>query len=466
MLSTMSFFARTRGISRFFTGLACLFLLATGVIHAQTKGLVSETGATDSEKPEYYVPPWTISLNAGGYLFEGDEAVKNGALLSIGVGYDYSPRLTFEGSFYVAPHLSSNSVYDYEEGGIALPSPQAREGLSKESCQAYGVAADALFHLSVIENRHWDPYLVAGVGVTYFTAERPHRLRLDPVLRYGIGMAYHFNAEWAVRADLVGILTMEHTEFNWMPTVGATWRWGTAVPSRLTVVGGKPDRDGDGLPDDEEAIWGTDPDNPDTDGDGLLDGEEVYIYKTDPLNPDTDYDGLTDGAEVHVYRTNPLLRDTDGGGVADGHEVIEDGTNPLDPSDDLLLFTLHIEFDTDKADLKPQYFADLDKIGRVMARDPGSKARVEGHADKRKSSVHEYNMKLSERRAKAVSDYLANRFKLAPSRFTPVGYGFTRPMAQNHVVTGNSQNRRVEIYIRQGPEQPVKPAAAAPQSQK
>jgi OOP family OmpA-OmpF porin len=435
------------GARRLAAGLAAMALAAN--VFAQS------SAQTETKEPDYAVPPWTISLNAGGMFFEGDEAVKDGPAFSLSLGYDYSPRWTFEGVFYVAPHLVSNTVWNYEEGGVALPVPRPREGLSKESCQAYGLALDALFHLSVIDNRHWDPYLIAGVGATYFTADRPHRLRLDPILRYGVGMAYHFNAEWAVRADLLGILTMEHTEFNWMPTAGVTWRWGTGVPSRLAVTGGKPDRDGDGLPDDEEARWNTDPDDPDTDKDGLMDGEEVYVYKTDPLNPDTDYDGLKDGAEVQVYRTNPLVRDTDNGGVADGHEVIEDGTNPLDPSDDLLLFTLHIEFDTDKADIKPQYFGDLDKIGRVMARDPGSTARVEGHADKRKTSVHEYNMKLSERRARAVADYLSSRFKLAPSRFTPVGYGFTRPMAPNHPVTGNVQNRRVEVYIRKGPGQPA-----------
>ncbi len=433
-------------------------LAITGVARAQLETRTDEQVV--SEQPDYLTHPWSLSLNLGGYMFENDEAVNDGFAFSIGLGYDYSPRWTFEGMFYVAPHLSSNTVYNYDKDGMALPVPQPREGLGKKSCAAIGLAVDALFHLALIDDRHWDPYLIAGIGATYFTAERPHRLRLDPAIRYGVGMAYHFNEAWALRADLIGLLTLEHTEFNWMPSVGVTWRWGTTVPPRLMLAGGKPDRDGDGLPDDEELKWGTDPDDPDTDGDGLLDGEEVYIYHTDPLNPDSDYDGLTDGAEVHVYGTNPLVRDTDGGGVADGHEVLEDGTNPLDPSDDLLLFTLHIEFDTDKAVIKPQYFADLDKIGRVMARDPGSTARVEGHADQRKTSVKDYNIKLSERRAKAVADYISGRYKMNSSRFTPVGYGFARPMAPNHPVTGNVQNRRVEVYIRKGPENQAEPGTA------
>jgi len=149
--------------------------------------------------------------------------------------------------------------------------------------------------------------------------------------------------------------------------------------------------------------------------------------------------------------------------VADGHEVIEDGTNPLDPSDDLLLFTLHIEFDTDKAVIRSQYFPDLNKIGKVLARDQQATARVEGHADKRKTSKYKYNMDLSERRAKAVANYLNEKFGIAHSRLTPVGYGYTRPLAANDPIAGNEKNRRVEVYIRKGADQPA--ATPAPRQE-
>ena len=59
------------------------------------------------------------------------------------------------------------------------------------------------------------------------------------------------------------------------------------------------DTDRDGVPDDEEARRGTDPNNPDSDGDGLPDGEELR-YGADPLDPDSDNDGINDGEEVDL----------------------------------------------------------------------------------------------------------------------------------------------------------------------
>ncbi|MFS0876435.1 hypothetical protein [Solibacillus isronensis] len=60
------------------------------------------------------------------------------------------------------------------------------------------------------------------------------------------------------------------------------------------------DSDGDGLSDDEEIRWGTNPFNPDTDGDGLTDYFEVIHFKKDVLDPrikDTDKNGINDGEE-------------------------------------------------------------------------------------------------------------------------------------------------------------------------
>lgn len=439
--------------------LAVAMLLTAGLVLTSTLGAQGTSSSGD-------VPPWYMGIGGGFINFEGDEATKDGGFIQFKIGYDYDPRWSFEGSFLVFPKLDRNDVYDYDQNNV----PTMRKGLDGNSTWMLGLAADARMHIIADDTPRLDPYLILGVGGNYSQREREDCWNIDPIIRYGGGVAYHFNPEWSLRLDLLCASPIHKKrdviEFNFMPSVGVDWKWGAHVPAKYAVAGGPQDTDGDGLSDAEETQIGTDPRNPDTDGDGLMDGEEVKKYHTDPLNPDTDYDALTDGAEVYTYKTNPLDRDTDKGGVADGHEVIEDNTNPLDPSDDLLLFTLEIEFETDKTVIRSKYFDDLNKIGKVLARDPQATARIEGHADKRKTSNHKYNMDLSERRAKAVAQYLTDKFGVARSRMTPVGYGFTRPLAANDPINGNEKNRRVEVYIRKGADAPeVKEQYQGPKSQ-
>jgi adhesin transport system outer membrane protein len=76
-----------------------------------------------------------------------------------------------------------------------------------------------------------------------------------------------------------------------------------------------------------------------------------------------------------------------------------------------------------------------------------SGVEVAGHTDKRNTSKPDYNQKLSEKRAKSVSDYLA-KHGIDAKRLTVKGYGFDKPVAENDPIEGNKANRRVEL-IRQ-----------------
>ena len=86
------------------------------------------------------------------------------------------------------------------------------------------------------------------------------------------------------------------------------------------------DKDLDGLVNEKERDWGTDPTDPDTDNDNLSDYQEVTWKKSDPLDSDTDNDGLNDFNEV-LKDTNPRVPDSDGDGWLDKAEI-DAGSDP------------------------------------------------------------------------------------------------------------------------------------------
>jgi outer membrane protein OmpA-like peptidoglycan-associated protein len=101
-----------------------------------------------------------------------------------------------------------------------------------------------------------------------------------------------------------------------------------------------------------------------------------------------------------------------------------------------------INFDTDSDRIKEESKPTLDKIVALLKAEPGWKLTIEGHTDSTASA--EYNQRLSERRAAAVSSYLAAA-GIDGSRLSSVGYGATRPVAANDTPLGRAQNRRVEL---------------------
>lgn len=99
------------------------------------------------------------------------------------------------------------------------------------------------------------------------------------------------------------------------------------------------DTDGDGLSDEDEDFFGTDPRNADTDEDGINDGAEI-AGGTNPFGteeafepgtgPDTDGDGIVDSDE-ELLGTNPNAADSDGDGASDFDELFLNATDPNDP---------------------------------------------------------------------------------------------------------------------------------------
>jgi outer membrane protein OmpA-like peptidoglycan-associated protein len=116
------------------------------------------------------------------------------------------------------------------------------------------------------------------------------------------------------------------------------------------------------------------------------------------------------------------------------------GTAPILMPTDLL-------FDYDSANLRPGATASLQKLGRLIQRNPQAAFKVEGHTDS--FGGDQYNMVLSQRRAETVKAWLVENMSIEADRIQTQGYGKTRLIVQpDRSVDEQQLNRRVEIVIR------------------
>jgi outer membrane protein OmpA-like peptidoglycan-associated protein len=104
----------------------------------------------------------------------------------------------------------------------------------------------------------------------------------------------------------------------------------------------------------------------------------------------------------------------------------------------------NITFDSNRSDVKPQFYSTLSSVAEVFKEYKQTLIDVVGHTDSVGSDDTNYD--LSRRRAASVAQYLASQ-QLDPNRFSVEGHGERDPIASNATASGKAQNRRVEITI-------------------
>jgi OmpA-OmpF porin, OOP family len=114
--------------------------------------------------------------------------------------------------------------------------------------------------------------------------------------------------------------------------------------------------------------------------------------------------------------------------------IAENATIPLN----------NIFFDFDKSSLKSESFPELNRIVSLMNEKPTMQVEIAGHTDH--IGTGEYNMKLSERRAKSVTNYLIQK-GIAEKRINTMFFGETKLVDTTNTKEGNCKNRRVEFKI-------------------
>jgi outer membrane protein OmpA-like peptidoglycan-associated protein len=105
---------------------------------------------------------------------------------------------------------------------------------------------------------------------------------------------------------------------------------------------------------------------------------------------------------------------------------------------------LAVEFDINSSYIKPKYYQKLRNMADLMKSSANASASIEGHADS--TGKLSYNVKLSKQRAQSLRSSLI-KLDVAPERISTVGYGPSRPIADNATIEGKRRNRRAVAFI-------------------
>lgn len=130
--------------------------------------------------------------------------------------------------------------------------------------------------------------------------------------------------------------------------------------------------------------------------------------------------------------------------VAEPAPIVEEVAPTPEPAETVRV-ELDVKFDFDKSKVKEESYGDIQNLAEFMNQYPQTTTTVEGHTDS--VGTDSYNQKLSERRASAVREVLVNQYGVGAERVGSVGYGESRPVADNATEAGRAVNRRVEAAV-------------------
>jgi len=319
----------------------------------------------------------------------------------------------------------------------------------------------------------WKPFSSTPASA-YYSAKTPDVNGVAGLIEGGVGIQFNTGKTTAIDIN-AGYALTSTDNLNYYIDGSAKDAY-LFVGVGLLFGGGYVDSDGDGVPDYMDKC----PNTPkgvkvdmfgcplDADGDGVPD----YLDKC-PNTPagvavdangcplDSDGDGVPDyldkcpntpaGVTVDA---NGCPLDSDGDGVPDyldkcpntpkGTQVDANGCPVMKEEFKHFKLSGDANFNSGKADLLPAAYPILDKLAEAMVSNPNYKWSVEGYTDSKGKDVA--NVKLSEKRAQAVVNYLVSK-GVSNNVFTIKGFGKANPVADNKTAEGRGKNRRVEIKI-------------------
>lgn len=434
--------------------------------------------------------PVEATVGGGWTLFDARDFVKDSPVGTASLAYRWSTGLTFEGAWLNSPakrlDTAGGNDVSFSWTGLdlrwSLRDPSEKVTPYILTGMGYGRFFD---NDAMLISQKGSPSIGMGVIMSLMGKERTHlRLQVRDVMLQSPNasdFSNHIVATAAVQFTFRGKSKDQDLDGvrNWLDQCP-----NTPIGAKVDAKGCPIDSDGDGVYDGLDKCEGTPKGAKvdkngcptDADGDGVADGIDTCPdtpkgAKVDALGcpMDSDGDGVFDGLDQcentpkgAVVDAKGCPVDTDGDGVADGIdqcpatpaglkvdvngcpiEVSEKETQLLDTG---MIRLQNINFDTNKASLKPESFPVLDEVAAILLQYPALNLEIGGHTDN--TGTKTKNVTLSEARAKSVLNYLLQKYPtLDGSHFTTVGYGPMVPVAPNGTALGRAKNRRVEFKV-------------------
>ncbi len=349
---------------------------------------------------------WYLTGSAGMNIQDNKRDSRDAPFIALGVGKFLNPNWSLDAELnYQNPNADRNQDLNWSQ---------------------YGISLDARYHF-LAEGRNWNPYVLMGLG--YQRAEE----EFDPSNAL-LPSRFTRNGAPSVRKDGHAAAKLGFGAQGDVGRVKIRTELAYRIDGDDNSVGAFLSDD---MPRDDGADWFGD----------VLASVGVVV----PLGPPP----MTAVAPAPMAPGCADL-DDDGDGVNNcvdkcpdsqpGQTVGPDGC-PVPVSIDLK----GVNFDFDKATLRPDAVSVLSEAAQILNRYPELKVEVAGHTDSKGSDA--YNQSLSERRATAVYNYLTSNGVDAGRMAGPNGYGESRPIAPNTNPDGSdnpegrAQNRRTELNV-------------------
>ena len=350
--------------------------------------LLGGLGLAQAASAQTFDDRWYVSGSTGVNFQDNDRGTEDSIFATVGFGKFLTQRVSLDAELnYQNPDKTINPNLNWSQ---------------------YGVSLDARYHFRNADSKWW------------------------PYLRGGLGWQRH---EEEYDATPSPVSPGQHKDSNLAVNLGAGLQFDFGRMDLRTEVGTRIDFD------DMQARTG----NQENEFTDLL----ASVGLTVALGPEPVAPVAPAPAPAPVQTCADM--DDDGDGVNNcndkcpgsqaGQTIGPDGC-PVPVSIDLK----GVNFDFDKATLRPDAVAILNEAVEILKRYPELKVEVAGHTDL--CGKDDYNQKLSERRAKAVYDYLTSNGVDAGRLTGPVGYGESRPLEQTpQTLPGckSETNRRTEL---------------------